>query len=95
MFLFYLVGLLISIKSHIALNGTACKKVVFLGVLLVLGFILLFFIYFLVWIFLGQHSVFAFTDNEMEKIASNQVVYLLFLFMLLPSCSLDSLFRFL
>lgn len=46
MFLFYLVGSLISIKSHIALNGTACKKVVFLGVLLVLGFILLFFIYF-------------------------------------------------
>lgn len=45
MFLFYLVGSLISIKSHIALNGTACKKVVFLGVLLVLGFILLFFIY--------------------------------------------------
>lgn len=68
MFLFYLVGSLISIKSHIALNGTACKKVVFLGVLLVLGFILLFFIYFLVWIFLGQHSVFAFTDNEMEKL---------------------------
>lgn len=49
MFLFYL-GSLISIKSHIALNGTACKKVVFLGVLLVLGFILLFFIYlFIFW----------------------------------------------
>lgn len=50
MFLFYLVGSLISIKSHIGLNGTACKKVVFLGVLLVLGFILLFFIYlFIFW----------------------------------------------
>lgn len=43
MFLFYFVGSLISIESHIALNGTACKKVVFLGVLLVLFYCFLFF----------------------------------------------------